>query len=157
MKSRTIMALGAALAVGGALLFGRKASAATSSLVVVDGKLGAVATGAQIVSGGTWVVVACDATYWSEMRGVLEARARASTGTRWVLADMEMLREEAEDRGVSVPTSAWGGVAYIEDGELKNYSYFYGSIVEAVAQIGTPGGLQSSGSDVGFMAGFGVE
>lgn len=157
MKSRTIVALGAALAVGTALLFGRKASAATSSLIVVDGKLGAVATGAQIVAGGTWVVVACDAAYWNEMRGVLEARAKASASTRWVLADMGMLREEAEGRGVSVPTSAWGGVAYIEDGDLKNYSYFYGSIIEAVAQIGTPGGLQASGSDVGFMAGFGVE
>lgn len=157
MKAKSMLAFGVVAGIGGILLFGRRAKAATSSLVIVDGKFGAVAVGAQIVAGGRWVIVASDKTHWKELRGVLEARALAKTGTTWVLADMDMLRKEAEGRGVVIPTSAWGGVAYVDGGDLESYSYFYGSIVEAVVQIGEPGGVDAYGADVDFLAAFGLQ
>ncbi len=145
MKLKSILVLLGVAGVGaGVALSGRKTKAATSgssapppeNISVVDGKLSALRMGALIAAGGSYIIVASDKKHWKTVRKVVDKRARANPQLEYVLVDMDFARELAGDKGLELPSDAWGGVAATRDAENVMYRYFTQSTGDVDTVIG---------------------
>lgn len=140
---RAALVLVAIATVSGIVLVGRRGKAASgpsapANTREVDGKLSALALGAEVIAGGTWVIVASDEAHRGAIEEVVRRRAAAHPAWQYVVIDLELARELAADRaGVEIPAAVWGGVAAVKDGELVTHSFFApnDALVDAESRI----------------------
>lgn len=134
----------AAIATVGAIVFvgGRTKAAAGGStpknITQVDGRLGALALGANVIAGGTWIIVGVDEAHRADVEAVVARRAAAHPAWQYAIIDLQVARELAADRAdVTIPAAIWGGVAAVRDGELVTHVFFPSadSIADAEGRI----------------------